>query len=77
MLIIVGENKKHALLRCVFTGWYYEVFMSAQDKIISTGLSLKTERPLMKLSMLLNLSSLDRRVSHASFIQELKEISIR
>jgi hypothetical protein len=24
MLIIVGENKKRALLRYVFTGWYYE-----------------------------------------------------
>jgi hypothetical protein len=46
MLIIVGENKKRALLRCDFTGWYYEIFISAQDRIIPTGLSIITERTL-------------------------------
>ena len=46
MLIIVGENKKHAFLRCVFSGWYYEIFISVQDKIIPTVLSIKTERTL-------------------------------
>ncbi len=50
MLIIVGENKKHALLRCVFTGWYYEIFISEKDKIIPTGLSIKTERTLNEIA---------------------------
>jgi hypothetical protein len=49
MLIIVGENKKRAFLRCVFTGWYYEIFISAQDKIIPKGLSIKTERTLNEI----------------------------
>ena len=46
MLIIVGENEKRAFLRCVFSGWYYEIFISVQDKIIPTVLSIKTERTL-------------------------------
>jgi hypothetical protein len=42
MLIIVGENKKRALLRCVFT----LVFI---DKIIPMGLSVKAERTLNEI----------------------------
>jgi hypothetical protein len=74
MLIFVGEDKKRALLRCVYTGWYYVIFISEQDIIIPTE---KRSEPLMKLSMLLNLSTRGRRISLARFILELKEISIR
>ncbi len=49
MLIIVGENKKRAFFRCVFSGWYYEIFISVQDKTIPTGLSIKTERTLNEI----------------------------
>jgi len=49
MLIIVGENKERALLRCVFYGLVYEIFISAQDKIIPGGLSIITEQTLNEI----------------------------
>jgi hypothetical protein len=32
-----------------FLRWYYEIFISEQDKIIPTGLSIKTERTLNEI----------------------------